>query len=80
MPTLGAMGKVVFMGHGASHHAFTCLDHMMMARDFPARVGAVESYPEVDILIESLGKEGVAAVYLMTRTSGRRCLMPLGAR
>lgn len=59
------MGKVVFMGHGASHHAFTCLDHMMMARDFPARVGAVESYPEVDILIESLGKEGVAAVYLM---------------
>lgn len=39
------------MGHGASHHAFAayaCLDHMMTAQ-LPARVGAVESYPEVDI-------------------------------
>jgi sirohydrochlorin cobaltochelatase len=56
------------MGHGASHHAFAayaCLDHMMMAQGFPARVGAVESYPEVDILIESLGREGVTAVHLM---------------
>lgn len=68
MPTLGATEKVVFMGHGASHHAFAayaCLDHMMTAQRFPARVGAVESYPEVDILIGSLRQEGVTAVHLM---------------
>ena len=68
MPVPAANEKVVFMGHGASHHAFAayaCLDHMMMAQGFPARVGAVESYPEVDILIESLSKEGVKAVHLM---------------
>ncbi|VEC16360.1 cobalt chelatase CbiK [Citrobacter portucalensis] len=68
MPTLGENEKVVFMGHGASHHAFAayaCLDHMMTAQRFPARVGAVESYPEVDVLIESLSQEGVAAVHLM---------------
>ena len=59
MPVPAANEKVVFMGHGAS------LDHMMMAQGFPARVGAVESYPEVDILIESLSKEGVKAVHLM---------------
>ena len=52
----------------ASHHAFAayaCLDHMMTAQRFPARVGAVESYPEVDVLIESLSQEGVTAVHLM---------------
>lgn len=68
MPVTGDNEKVVFMGHGASHHAFAayaCLDHMMMAQGFPARVGAVESYPEVDILIESLSKEGINAVHLM---------------
>lgn len=49
------------MGHGASHHAFAayaCTDHMMTAKGFPARVGAVESYPEVDILIDSLRQQG----------------------
>lgn len=68
MPALNANEKVVFMGHGASHHAFAayaCLDHMMTAQRFPARVGAVESYPEVDVLIESLRNEGVRAVHLM---------------
>lgn len=68
MPVLGENEKVVFMGHGASHHAFAayaCLDHMMTAQRFPARVGAVESYPEVDVLIESLSQEGVTAVHLM---------------
>lgn len=68
MPTLRENEKVVFMGHGASHHAFAayaCLDHMMTAQRFPARVGAVESYPEVDVLIESLSQEGVTAVHLM---------------
>ena len=68
MPALNADEKVVFMGHGASHHAFAayaCLDHMMTVRRFPARVGAVESYPEVDVLIESLRNEGVRGVHLM---------------
>lgn len=68
MPALNADEKVVFMGHGASHHAFAayaCLDHMMSVQRFPARVGAVESYPEVDVLIESLNQEGVRSVHLM---------------
>lgn len=68
MPEPGATEKVVFMGHGTSHHAFAayaCLDHMMVTQGFPARVGAVESYPGVDILIDSLHKEGVTSVHLM---------------
>lgn len=68
MPALGERERVVFMGHGASHHAFSayaCLDHMMTAQSFPARVGAVESYPEVNIIIRGLKKEGVNAVHLM---------------
>ena len=42
MPPLAATERVVFMGHGASHHAFAayaCLDHMMAVQGFPARVG-----------------------------------------
>lgn len=68
MPALKAGEKVVFMGHGASHHAFAayaCLDHMMAVHRFPARVGAVESYPEVSVLIESLRAEGIVRVHLM---------------
>ena len=68
MPPLAADETVVFMGHGASHHAFAayaCLDHMMTAKGFPARVGAVESYPEVDILIDSLRRQEVKGVHLM---------------
>lgn len=68
MPALTTNETVVFMGHGASHHAFSayaCLDHMMTSRRFPARVGAVESYPEVDILIDSLRQQGVTGVHLM---------------
>ena len=45
MPPIAADETVVFMSHGASHHAFAayaCLDHMMTAKGFPARVGAVE--------------------------------------
>lgn len=40
MPPIAADETVVFMGHGASHHAFAayaCLDHMMTAKGFPAR-------------------------------------------
>ena len=56
------------MRHAASHHAipaYTCLDHMMSVQRFPARVGAVESYPEVGVLIDSLNQEGVRGVHLM---------------
>ena len=68
MPAIAPNERVVFMGHGTSHHAFAayaCLDHMMTAQRFPARVGAVESYPEIDLVIESLRQEGVKAVHLM---------------
>lgn len=68
MPAVAADERVVFMGHGTSHHAFAayaCLDHMMVASRFPARVGAVESYPEVDSVIATLREEGVSAVHLM---------------
>ncbi|WP_370548507.1 sirohydrochlorin cobaltochelatase [Edwardsiella tarda] len=68
IPTLAARERVVFMGHGASHHAFAayaCLDHMMTAQGFPGRVGAVESYPEVEVLIASLRHAGIEAVHLM---------------
>ncbi len=68
MPALADGEKVVFMGHGASHHAFAayaCLDHMMAAHRFPARVGAVESYPEIDVVIDGLRREGISAVHLM---------------
>ena len=68
MPALNENEKVVFMGHGASHHAFAayaCLDHMMTAQQFPARVGAVESYPEVEGLIASMQRDDVRAVHLM---------------
>lgn len=68
MPALAMGEKVVFMGHGTSHHAFAayaCLDHMMASHRFPARVGAVESYPEIDMLIDSLRHEAISAVHLM---------------
>lgn len=68
MPALAADERVVFMGHGASHHAFSayaCLDHLMSARGFPARVGAVESYPEISLIIEGLKRAAVRKVHLM---------------
>ncbi|MCG8706852.1 sirohydrochlorin cobaltochelatase [Brenneria sp. 4F2] len=68
MPPLGADERVVFMGHGASHHAFSayaCLDHLMASSNFPALVGAVESYPEIDQIILRLQQQGVRKVHLM---------------
>ncbi|MFE8148758.1 sirohydrochlorin cobaltochelatase [Brenneria goodwinii] len=68
MPPLAADERVVFMGHGASHHAFSayaCLDHLMVSRNFPALVGAVESYPEVDHIVLRLQQQGVRKVHLM---------------
>lgn len=68
MPPLAADERVVFMGHGASHHSFSayaCLDHVMAAQNIPALVGAVESYPEIDGLIARLRQQQVRKVHLM---------------
>jgi len=56
------------MGHGATHHAFTayaCLDHMLQSHHLPIHVGAVESYPEVELVVERLTLKGVKKVHLM---------------
>ncbi|TNH44689.1 sirohydrochlorin cobaltochelatase [Photorhabdus luminescens] len=68
MPPLDEDERVVFMGHGASHHAFSayaCLDHLMNSHNFPALVGAVESYPEIDNIIIRLRRQAVRKVHLM---------------
>ncbi|UNK22008.1 sirohydrochlorin cobaltochelatase [Yersinia intermedia] len=68
MPVLAADERVVFMGHGASHYAFSayaCLDHLMTSLHFPALVGAVESYPEIGHIITRLQQQGVRKVHLM---------------
>lgn len=68
MPALGENERVVFMGHGATHHAFSayaCLDHILSHKGIPAIVGAVESYPEIDGVIARLKKENVRKVHLV---------------
>lgn len=48
---------LVLMGHGSQHSAFTvyaCLDHMLLEK--PIFICAVESYPEISLLIERLKK------------------------
>ncbi len=67
-PQLASDERVVFMGHGATHHAFAayaCLDHMLMTRNLPLLVGAVESYPEIDTVVARLKRDGVRKVHLM---------------
>lgn len=67
MPELKENECVVYMGHGASHHAFSayaCLDHMMTSSNFKGRTGAVESYPEIDLIIDSLQKSNIKHVHL----------------
>jgi sirohydrochlorin cobaltochelatase len=68
MPATATDERVVFMGHGATHHAFAayaCLDHILTHKGLPAIVGAVESYPEIDGVIARLRKEHVRKVHLM---------------
>ena len=68
MPELADDERVVFMGHGATHHAFSayaCLDHMLMTKKIPAMVGAVESYPEIEAIIARLQQQNVRKVHLM---------------
>lgn len=67
-PTLQQDERVVFMGHGASHHAFAayaCLDHLFMTKKLPFMMGAVESYPEIDIVLERLQQEHIRKVHLV---------------
>lgn len=67
-PALKPDERVVFMGHGATHHAFAayaCMDHMLMDKKLPYIVGAVESYPELEPILERLEKEKVKKVHLM---------------
>lgn len=68
MPALADDERVVFMGHGTSHHAFAayaCLDHMLSARGIPALIGAVESYPDLPLVIARLKTQRVRKVHLM---------------
>lgn len=68
MPALAADERVIFMGHGTSHYAFAayaCLDHMLTAQGIPALVGAVESYPDLDLLIARLKYQSVRRIHLM---------------
>lgn len=67
-PRLASDERVVLMGHGATHHAlaaYACLDHMLMTRNLPLLVGAVESYPEIDTVVARLKRDGVRKVHLM---------------
>ncbi|MDC9593767.1 sirohydrochlorin cobaltochelatase [Xenorhabdus sp. IM139775] len=68
LPRLAENESVVFMGHGTTHPAFSayaCLDHLMNHAHFPARVGAVESYPELALIIKGLKAQKIRKVYLM---------------
>lgn len=67
-PKLQDDERVVFMGHGTSHHtfaAYACLDHMFMEKKLPFMMGAVESYPEIETIVERLKHEHVRKVHLM---------------
>lgn len=67
-PKLNANERVVFMGHGATHHAFAayaCVDHMFMDKKLPFIMGAVESYPELDPILERLQADKISKVHLM---------------
>lgn len=56
---------LVLMGHGSQHSAFTvyaCLDHMLLEK--PIFICAVESYPEITLLIERLKKSSYKKIKL----------------
>ncbi len=66
-PKLSENERVVFMGHGATHYAFSAyaaLDHMMTTQKLPYIVGAVESYPEIEKILPRLQSEHVKKVHL----------------
>ena len=56
---------LVLMGHGSQHSAFTayaCLDHMLMQE--PVFVCAVESYPEIQSVVQRLKDDGFKKISL----------------
>lgn len=68
IPPLQENERVVFMGHGAAHYAFSayaCLDHLLMQQNLPLLVGAVESYPEIQYVIDRLVTQKIEKVHLM---------------
>ncbi len=68
VPALQKNECVLFMGHGATHHAFAayaCLDHMFMDKNLPFMLGAVESYPELDSILIRLQAEKIQKVHLI---------------
>ncbi|MBS4749709.1 sirohydrochlorin cobaltochelatase [Granulicatella sp. zg-ZJ] len=61
----GEETATVLMGHGSQHYAFTsyaAIDHMLMNE--PVYVGAVESYPDVELIEERLRQTNVKHVHL----------------
>ncbi|MGV0168742.1 sirohydrochlorin cobaltochelatase [Furfurilactobacillus sp. WILCCON 0119] len=59
------MSGVVMMGHGTEHQAFTayaCLDHMLQTTK--TYMGAVESYPGLEQVINALKRDHVTTVTL----------------
>lgn len=67
-PLLQTDERIVFMGHGASHHAFAayaCIDHLFMTKKLPFIMGAVESYPEIDTVLTRLQQEKIRKVHLI---------------
>lgn len=67
-PNLASDERVVFMGHGTTHHAFAayaCIDHIFTDKKLPFIMGAVESYPEIDTILSKLIEDKVRKVHLM---------------
>ncbi|GCF95208.1 sirohydrochlorin cobaltochelatase [Enterococcus florum] len=62
---LQADEAIVLMGHGSQHAAFpvyACLDHMVYQK--PIFICAVESYPEIDLVIDRLKEENYRKIKL----------------
>ncbi|UYZ82678.1 sirohydrochlorin cobaltochelatase [Entomomonas sp. E2T0] len=67
-PNLQPDERVLFMGHGTTHHtfaAYACIDHLFMDKKLPFIMGAVESYPEIETILERLQRDKVRKVHLM---------------
>ncbi|AYM02462.1 sirohydrochlorin cobaltochelatase [Levilactobacillus yiduensis] len=64
-PDTQANAGVLWMGHGTAHQTFAtyaCLDHMLWGSK--QYVGAVESYPGIDLEIRRLKHDGIERVTL----------------
>ena len=68
LPELGENEAVVFMGHGSHHPAnasYSCLQSMINDEEMPIYIGTVESYPDLDIIVDRLERDGVKKITLM---------------